>query len=55
MSESLKKFYETKKGKKLLKKNRKKLLKDLKKERGWFSKKEDLYWKNFRDEIKCQK
>ena len=44
MTENLKKFYETEKGKHLLKSNLEKLLEDLEKEEGWFSKEEDVYW-----------
>ena len=37
-------FYSSKKGEKILKKNNKKLLKDLKKEREWFSPEENKHW-----------
>ena len=37
-------FYNSKKGEKILRKNNKKLLKDFKKKRGWFSPEEDEAW-----------
>jgi len=47
MSKKLEKFYKTKEGKNVLKENLKKLYKDLEEEKGWFSKEEDKYWRNF--------
>lgn len=50
MSKSLKKFYKTEEGKHLLESNLKKLLEDLKKEEGWFSREEDEYWQKIRNQ-----
>lgn len=46
LQNNIRDFYSSKKGEKILKKDNKKLHKDFKKKRGWFSKEEDEAWKH---------